>query len=1065
MSEVFFISYAHSDATEFVKRLHDELEGFGFMAWLDERDIQPGDNWNAAIEQGLRTCIGLLSIVTLGSIASDVCQDEIVLIHNLKKPIIPLLIAPESDDEPAHFTDFPLLLQRKQYVDFTESFEQGMARLGPQLHRVIALHREINKRSSEIERLEQERATAPRPQALDRYIDDMRETIANKQEVMLEPEAFAESYRRAMQTEIEAQLQNQKRAREEAKSAQRQRVVGSPPQGLTDSFKDRVDERAQVINYLLEDDKDIRVVSIIGKGGVGKTAIASNVLHDLEKDYENVHGIVYLSAARRTDSISLERIFIDTAAMLGMEFREQVEALWTNPKMEMESRFEGLLDHLVDKRCIYLFDNLEDILDDTGRFLDEDLGNFVDTFLRRQHKSRILVTSREPLNPANDVRRHERVLPLKEGLPTEYAIELLRDLDADNELGLYDADDATLAMVSDKTYGFPRALEAVVGLLVNDPMLLLQDVLNDDDLWGREVTEKLVARAQSRLSEEQQLIMQALALFGRPVREAAVRYLLQDYAEHAGLDVSKVLRQLARGRYITVNRSTGKITIHPLDKEYNYRQIQDTAPSPNGKVVFVIIRVDLETRAADYYEQLRGNPEDWKTIDDLEAIIAEFEHRVRAGDYNTAFYLINTIDRDYLRRWGYSRKALDMRQMLVGNLNSDRNEGRNAYQMGPLFDNLGYYHEALESLEKALKIAREEQARKWEGNILSVIGGIYGYLHNFDKSIQYLEDALTIARKVGSLREEAYCLNELALIYRSLGRKSEELDCNKQVLAITRKLENKMDLSVALRNIGDTSRVLGLYNQAKEYYEEALTLSEELLAKADKGICIAKIGLIEVQNRNYDSALKRYQESLQIAIDVGHRRWEVVHLSDIANLYQIRGNNVDAIEFCQRALELAQAIGSSNVLGSVLRTYAWVMLMQNQFEQALDYLKQAEEHTSPSGIYGLNKNMGLAQFRLGLLEDTKNSFTVCLDEAAKRLEDTANLYAPKYARGLALCGLALITGDMSYLDHAKDAYRAAIDNCGAKGIVHQELMNFAVLEGEDHKATLADVRAILEGAM
>lgn len=58
------------------------------------------------------------------------------------------------------------------------------------------------------------------------------------------------------------------------------------------------------------------LVSVIGPGGMGKTALVSKVLRDLEKnrwphtDDIPLDGIVYLST--RTAGISLERLFLIT---------------------------------------------------------------------------------------------------------------------------------------------------------------------------------------------------------------------------------------------------------------------------------------------------------------------------------------------------------------------------------------------------------------------------------------------------------------------------------------------------------------------------------------------------------------------------------------------------------------------------------------------------------------------------------------------------------------------------------------------------------------------------------
>lgn len=1067
MPKNFFISYAHRDAEGFTRRLHDDLEGDGFQAWLDTRDITPHDNWDEAIEKGLRESIGVLVVLTPASVTSKVCRDELTTAHNLNKPILTLLITPETPDTPpVGYQDLPLLVQRKQYIDFTTSFEQGIARLRPALHRILALRRDIDAKAQEVAALEAQRPTAPRPQAVDLHIADLRGDIASQQQALLDPETFSADYQRATETQIEAERQSRKRAAETAGHSTRRRIVGSLPQGLTDNFKDRSDERGKIINLLLNGfDDDKRVVSIIGRGGVGKTALACSVLHDLEKDYEHVHGIAYLSAAARGDGISLERIFNSLGAVLGGESEKAIDDIWTNPNLTTEAKTGRLLEHLRDHRCILLFDNLEDALDDSGRIVDADVRTFMDGFLQRQHGGRILITSREPLSPADDARHYESVVPLDSGLPENFAIELLRDLDPHGELGLKDADAALLKQIADRTFGIPRALEAVVGMLATDPLLTPRDLLADARLWGEGVTEKLVARAQSRLNAGGQLVMQALALYGRPVREAAVRYLLEEAAAVIGLDVSKTLRQLARGRYLTVNRTTGEITMHPLDRDYNYRQIVRSGDHAggNGRTV-VIVLVEWETRAGDYYSQLRGAPADWKTYDDLTPVLAEFEHRVRAEDYRTAYSLINTVGRSHLRLWGYRRKELDLRQMLIGRLEDARLEAGNRFQIGHLFRDLAYYREALNAYEEVLTAVREFGGRTWEGRVLGSIGTTYWYLQDYDRALEHLQAALDITREQGERSDEAWCLHEIGLNHDDRGRKQDALAFFQESLAINQSIGNELGLSPTMANMTRIYADFGELLLARDYAQQALDIDERLSDRSGVGSSLNVLGFIDELEGRYPSALATFRRSLAVAVETGDRRRHVVVLTNIAELHPQGVSAADAEANLAAALKLAEDIASSEMLSTAHRGYADYFLRTGGFEAALRHLELAHPHIRPDRISGFQCSLGLVHWRLEHRAEAQTAFNACLDEAAKLLDDSLNLYDPKYARGLALAGLALITGDATYFEDARLAYEAGIANCPARGVLDREIERLDILGGEADAARLAGLRALLVAA-
>src|SRR5260221_3990728 len=120
MTETVFISYSRGDGEAFATKIHDQLEARGFPAWLDRRDIKPGENWDLAIDAGIRDSWGLLFAMTPSSVASENCHDEWSRALSFKKPVLPLLV---KDCVP------PMRLHRLQYVDFSGDFDPALAQL------------------------------------------------------------------------------------------------------------------------------------------------------------------------------------------------------------------------------------------------------------------------------------------------------------------------------------------------------------------------------------------------------------------------------------------------------------------------------------------------------------------------------------------------------------------------------------------------------------------------------------------------------------------------------------------------------------------------------------------------------------------------------------------------------------------------------------------------------------------------------------------------------------------------------------------------------------------------
>ena len=184
-----------------------------------------------------------------------------------------------------------------------------------------------------------------------------------------------------------------------------------------------------------------------------------------------------------------------------------------------------------------------------------------------------------------------------------------------------------------------------------------------------------------RLDPAGQRVMQAPAVYARPVTPAAVDYLLQPTLP--GLDSAAVLGRLVNMHF--ARREAGKYYLHPVDRVVCIRA--DTGPLPcEGRGADFPLpwqgggaggwsepawgtKSALLHRAADYFRQARKPRADWKSVDDLAPQLAEFDLRCAAGEYDTAADVLTDIDFDYLLLWGHYRLMAELHERLQGKLN------------------------------------------------------------------------------------------------------------------------------------------------------------------------------------------------------------------------------------------------------------------------------------------------------------------------------------------------------------------------------------------------------------
>ena len=274
-----FVSYARSDGKSFSKFLDEQLRANGFNSWFDRSDIRAGYEWDRTIDEAITTCWALLFVMTPGSIASSNCHDEWSRALSLKKPVLPLLFAPVTP---------PLRLHRLQYIDFTHSIPQGMTQLFSHLLWMRSPEGELQALRDRMDDLDQQFQQSSRPEAIKYQIQDLQKQITYKEQALKNLGTIDAENQQAAKSTSDAQLTRLKKGGSSDHRMSRRHIIGSAPQGINDLFKDRQKEEATISSLLLAPGGDIRAISLYGKGGIGKTALACKVMQGLENRFQEI---------------------------------------------------------------------------------------------------------------------------------------------------------------------------------------------------------------------------------------------------------------------------------------------------------------------------------------------------------------------------------------------------------------------------------------------------------------------------------------------------------------------------------------------------------------------------------------------------------------------------------------------------------------------------------------------------------------------------------------------------------------------------------------------------------
>ena len=290
-------------------------------------------------------------------------------------------------------------------------------------------------------------------------------------------------------------------------------------------FQDRQVETGLLARYVT--DPGIRLVTVTGRGGIGKTAMVCRLLKGLEAgripDVEGdlakvtVGGIVYLSR-NGVHQVEYPTLVADLLRLLPAGAGAAAAALYQDPQHSPAEMMLALLEAFpAGEPVVVLLDNLESVMDAERETLAEPaLHEALSAVLTAPaHAVTVIATTR--VTPAALLKvepARQRQLRLDEGLGSPDAQIVLRELDDDGRLGLRDAPEELLDGLRRHTRGFPRALEAVKAILDGDETLTPRDLLDRTrHLPEDQVVQVLVGEAYDLLDAPAQQVMQALAVY------------------------------------------------------------------------------------------------------------------------------------------------------------------------------------------------------------------------------------------------------------------------------------------------------------------------------------------------------------------------------------------------------------------------------------------------------------------------------------------------------------------------------------------------------------------------
>jgi predicted ATPase/DNA-binding SARP family transcriptional activator len=642
---------------------------------------------------------------------------------------------------------------------------------------------------------------------------------------------------------------------------------------------------------------DVRLVTIVALGGMGKTRLA---LVAAERQLESnlfPDGVYFvpLAAVGEPDQIA--------AAI--------AEALWLR-FYGRASPEEQLQRQLQQKKVLLVLDNFEQLTSGAGRLT---------ALLEAAPGAKLLLTSRERLNLALEwnfelfglpypseeelVDSPEQLMARNEGL--QLFAHRARQADGSFEPTIENL--PHIIRISQLVGGMPLGLELAAAwkALISCREIAEEIERNLDilDSTMRDVEERhrslraVFRHSWALLTPNERTIFRKLSVFrGGFTREAARQVARASLADLAGLIRKSLVRREPEGRY----------QVHELLRQYASEQLAEDPVDEEAtrKAHAAFFAKFLEERREDVY----GG----RQIQALDEIAAEIDN-VRYG-----------------WRWAVSRcDNVTLGQMTESLYHFC--EIRGQFPAG-----IDAFRGAVEMLRRSTVGETPTEQRQTLGMLLIRQGALLARVGHADRATVFIQEGVDLLRTVGPTAHLALAkgLSELAIRKYMLGQGSVARQLLEECLELAKTAGESRLAGYALCGLGDVAEFEGRYREADGYYSHSLKPLVQAGEKHKQTYALNNRGRALYAMGDYGQAQQLIQRALASRQQVSHQITVAFSLLDLGNLARMRGHYEEAERHLRECRQIAEYLG-------LQITMARVHNARGMLERARGRLAMAEE--------------------------------------------------------------------------------------------------------------------------
>ncbi|MGO8949487.1 MAG: tetratricopeptide repeat protein [Ktedonobacterales bacterium] len=778
------------------------------------------------------------------------------------------------------------------------------------------------------------------------------------------------------------------------------RPVPSPPQLPPSNLPHpptpligREQEVSQATALLARD--EVRLLTLTGVGGVGKTRLAIEVASLLRSAFSS--GVFFVSLAAVTEA---ELVADTVAAVLGV--REQANVPFSST----------LSAFLAERTALLVLDNFEQVLG-AAPLLSE--------LLAACPQLKVLVTSRAPLQL-----RGEQVFPVPLlAVPKEWsrrrgggitelakvssvALFIQRAQAAQHDFRLTSENATTIAAICQRLEGVPLALELAapwVSLLppaallarLDGPLALL--VGDGFDLPERQQTlRRTIQWSYELLSEEEQVLFRLLTVFAEGCSLEAVESVASEFAG----SLLRLLRTLVQKNMVTADlwALSPRVAMLETLREYGLEQLKERGEEAATSLAHAWYYLRLAEQAES---ELRGpKQEAWLARLELEhanlrsalhwtLMQHEGELALRLGAALWRFWYLHAYFGEGRRWLEHVLAEAEADDPLATSQARSRPRASVLAGAGILACLQGDYLRAAMLLDRSIEIARRLDDRWLLAATLNDRGHVAHDQGDNRRATELFEEGLALYRSLDDSWGTAVVLGNLGSIYQEQGRYGRGVGMYAESLTLFRQVGDRSYVASVNISLGILLGLQGSYQRATEFCREGLELYRDIDDPWGEAASLQNLGILTFwqggKSRQakvlLEASLKRFRR-LGDALNTG------VSLEGLGNIASDGCSVKDARALLEESLAIFRRIGSRRGVAGVLASLGDLWRAERELAQAAHYYEE-----SLAVYHSLGASPGIARCLVGIAAiaeaQQQSAFAAQLLGAADHLRDTLGM--------------------------------------------------------------------------